>query len=214
MSESAEGATSGGRPTPDRQALRRAARAARSALTPAARARAVRSVSRHLERHLRIAGLLAPGKRIAAFIAVHDEIGVGPLLARLLGEGRTVWLPRITDRRARRMTFSQLGPRWRLNRYGIPEPAGVDRCAARWLHVVLVPLVGFDRDGNRLGSGAGYYDRALAHRRRHARWRAPRLIGVAHSCQQLPSSPPSPTDVPLDAVVTENGFFPLPGAPR
>jgi 5-formyltetrahydrofolate cyclo-ligase len=59
--------------------------------------------------------------------------------------------------------------------------------------------------------GAGYYDRALRHRReRSRRWRRPRLVGLAFACQELESIVPSPWDVALDVVVTEREVI-LPG---
>jgi 5-formyltetrahydrofolate cyclo-ligase len=76
------------------------------------------------------------------------------------------------------------------------------------LDVVVLPLVGFDRRGNRLGMGAGYYDRALRRRLDTTRhWRRPRLVGVAFACQELPAIPVSPWDVPLDLIVTEHGVI-------
>ena len=58
------------------------------------------------------------------------------------------------------------------------------------------------------------WNRALAFRAWRDHWRGPRLIGVAHSCQRTAALPTLPTDIPLDAVVTEKGFFSLSGATR
>jgi 5-formyltetrahydrofolate cyclo-ligase len=67
--------------------------------------------------------------------------------------------------------------------------------------VILVPLLGFDSSGTRLGYGGGYYDRTLA-----ALGRRPRLIGLAYAAQALPVEiPRAPHDIPLDMVVTEEG---------
>lgn len=78
----------------------------------------------------------------------------------------------------------------------------------RRLDVILLPLVAVDARGWRLGSGAGFYDRSLAHLRYGRRWRRPRLIGVAYEFQRVAQLEPQPWDVPLDAVVTERGFYP------
>ena len=72
------------------------------------------------------------------------------------------------------------------------------------LEVVLVPLVAVDWSGNRLGHGAGYYDRTFAFRQGHTH---PVLIGLAHRFQILESIEPSPWDIPVDLVVTETGIF-------
>jgi 5-formyltetrahydrofolate cyclo-ligase len=100
----------------------------------------------------------------------------------------------------------------RTNAFGIVEPGTA--AGARpviGLDVVVLPVVGFDPRGNRLGMGAGYYDRALRRRlERGAAWRRPLLVGVAFACQQLDDIPASPWDVPLDLVVTERGVI-VPG---
>ena len=69
--------------------------------------------------------------------------------------------------------------------------------------MVLAPLVAFDGDGNRLGQGGGYYDRAFAFRKAATHWRRPLLVGLAYDFQQAGKLSTKPTDVPLDAVVTE-----------
>ena len=77
------------------------------------------------------------------------------------------------------------------------------------MDVILLPLVAFDRKGYRLGMGGGYYDRSLAFRRSRQQWRRPRLIGVAHSCQQHPGLPQQHWDVPLDCIITESEIIPI-----
>jgi 5-formyltetrahydrofolate cyclo-ligase len=71
--------------------------------------------------------------------------------------------------------------------------------------VVFLPLLGFDPEGTRLGSGAGYYDRVFAFRRRRHSWHRPLLVGLAYGCQQVEHIDLGRHDVPLDAVVTELG---------
>jgi 5-formyltetrahydrofolate cyclo-ligase len=106
------------------------------------------------------------------------------------------------------MAFVPLRPdsRFRPNVFGIAEPVAPpgSRLRALNLDVILMPVVGFDRRGNRLGMGAGFYDRALRHRRDGSRsWRKPRLVGLAFACQETTDIVPSPWDVALDLVVTE-----------
>jgi 5-formyltetrahydrofolate cyclo-ligase len=67
-----------------------------------------------------------------------------------------------------------------------------------------VPLSAFDRTGQRIGYGAGYYDRAIA--RLREKGLARQLIGIAFDCQEVPSVPAEPHDVPLDAILTESGL--------
>ena len=92
----------------------------------------------------------------------------------------------------------------RLNRYQLAEPSGGARITPQALAVVLMPLVGFDDIGNRLGNGAGYYDRFLACR--HGTDGAPVLVGIAFECQRCARLEAAAHDVPLDAVITERGI--------
>jgi 5-formyltetrahydrofolate cyclo-ligase len=68
--------------------------------------------------------------------------------------------------------------------------------------VIVMPLVGFDRHGSRLGYGKGHYDRAIAALARSGN--APRLVGVAFAVQEVEAIPIEPHDLVLDMVVTEN----------
>ena len=93
------------------------------------------------------------------------------------------------------------------NRYGIPEPMDTQPRSARQLDLLLIPLVGFDSAGHRLGMGGGYYDATLAFLRHRRHWRKPRLLGVAYECQKVEALPHDPWDMPLDAVLTERRLY-------
>ncbi len=73
--------------------------------------------------------------------------------------------------------------------------------------LILLPLLGFDREGNRIGQGAGHYDRALELRPSALR------IGIAWSVQEVSAIPADPWDVPLDAIMTEAEWI-VPAASR
>lgn len=95
------------------------------------------------------------------------------------------------------------------NQFGIPEPqAPLDKhLTGQQMDIVLMPLVGFDLQGNRMGMGGGYYDRSFAFKRLpQSSENSPLLIGWAHSCQQVSQLPNEPWDVPLDGIITEQGF--------
>jgi 5-formyltetrahydrofolate cyclo-ligase len=191
-------------PAPDGalRELRRALRARRRAVPIPEREAAARRLARHVER----AGLLQRGRRIGLYLAMPEEIDTAPLLERARARGCHIFVPRITDYRQHRMRFLALDGPLSRGRYGIPEPgSGVAR-SARSLDVLLMPLVGFDALGNRIGMGKGYYDRALAFRRTQRRWRRPLLIGLAFECQRVESLPAKPHDVPLDRLITETGI--------
>ena len=184
----------------DKYTLRRQLKAARNALRPAARRRAARAALRLALRH----GLLLRAQRIGFYLPQGGEFDAHPLLNQALWMQRACYLP-VLPGRGRVMRFGRMGrdTRMKANRYGIPEPMDARPLRARQLDLLLMPLVGFDREGHRLGMGGGYYDATLAFMRHRRWWRKPRLVGLAYECQQVETLPHEPWDMPLDAVLTE-----------
>ena len=82
--------------------------------------------------------------------------------------------------------------------FGIEEPTGELYDTPEQIELTIVPGVSFDRNGNRLGRGKGYYDRALARLQSYR-------IGVCFQFQLLPHNPVEATDLPMDEVWTEQG---------
>jgi 5-formyltetrahydrofolate cyclo-ligase len=189
------------RQTPSRQSLREELRARRAALTAAQRIAAAGAVAQHLES---LPEFLVD-RHIAGYWAVRGELPLLAVVGALRRREQRYYLPVLNGDSlcfASWRTDEPLEP----NRYGIPEPrvAPVDCTAPADIELVLVPLLGFDRRGNRLGSGAGYYDRSFAFLAEGERPRAPILVGVAYACQEVPSLAAEAWDIPLDFVVTEN----------
>ena len=185
-----------------RRALRRTLRARRRALSPRDR----RAHAAAVCTQLLSAPLLRGVRDIGAYLAADGELDPLPLLTHLEARGVRPWLPCITPvpRGPRRLRFGPLQSPdvMRPNQYGIAEPFGARDRAGWTLGAVLMPLVGFDRSGARLGMGAGYYDATFdARRDRPAR---PLFIGLAHGVQEVRMLDAAPHDVPLDAIVTEH----------
>jgi 5-formyltetrahydrofolate cyclo-ligase len=147
--------------------------------------------------------LLSRCRRVACYLAVRQEVDCGPIIASTLARGREVLLPVL---HGRQLCFVSYRPGVAMirNRFGIPEPAGSGRRPPSGLDVVLVPLVGFDGSGHRLGMGGGYYDRTFRFLLNRHCWRRPHLIGLAYEFQRVPALPQRPWDVPLEMVVTED----------
>jgi 5-formyltetrahydrofolate cyclo-ligase len=187
-----------------RRSLRARLNARRRQLSAAERAHVAERVARNVDRALHVQGHW----RIAAYAALPWELDAAPLIALAESRGCRIYLPRI-DRQhtSRRMRFVEMHGRSRCNRLGITEPEGAATIGARWLDVVFLPLVGFDRRGVRLGTGGGFYDRAFAFRQLRSLWHAPRLIGLAYAFQELESISAAAHDVLMDAVVTEEGII-------
>jgi 5-formyltetrahydrofolate cyclo-ligase len=192
---------------PDSRALSGARRQLRAQLNARRRALSAReraALSRTVARNALRAVPLRHGQRVALYAALPWELDAAPLIELARARGCHVYLPRIERRQAGRgMRFIDIdGPR-RTNRLGIEEPEGAAFLGARWFDVVFLPLVGFDRHGLRLGTGGGYYDRALAFRHVRRFWHGPALVGLAYAFQELSATERAPHDVPLDLVVTE-----------
>jgi len=153
---------------------------------------------------LREAGRPAPGN-IAAFWPTEQEPGLEPLLAQWVEEeGMTVSLPVVATPDAP-LEFRLWTPDtpMKTGAFGIPEPQGKP---APLPDVVLVPTLGFTREGDRIGYGKGYYDRTLAGLK--ARKHPHTTIGIAWACGDLSDEPYTPAahDVRLDAILTDKGW--------
>jgi 5-formyltetrahydrofolate cyclo-ligase len=158
-----------------------------------------------------VCGVISKARRIGLYFAqsTDGEIDTLPLLSRLWACGKTVAAPVVGA--DGEMDFYQVTPRTSLahNRYGIIEPRTRGARAGRFLsplslNVLFTPLVAFDDTGNRLGMGAGYYDRFLGSIPQAMR---PMTIGLAHEVQRSAERlNRQPWDIPLDAVATEAGW--------
>jgi 5-formyltetrahydrofolate cyclo-ligase len=189
----------------DKRELRRLLRARRHQLTrcqqnTAAIATTLRLLRSEWFRH---------SDNLAFYLANDGEIETSLLMHVALDLGKHCYLPRI-DRSSRPlMQFARYrrGDRLLRNRFGIAEPLPrATLIAADELDLVLMPLVGFDTCGGRLGMGAGYYDRSFSGKRLRPKT-GPRLIGLAHDCQRVDLLPINAWDVPLNGVVTDTATY-------
>lgn len=192
----------------ERAALRREMRGRRHRLDRYARVAAERGFVRWLVRQ----PSFRKARRIGVYLANDGELDVALLVRRAWSMGKACYLPVLRDRPDVTLHYAPYRPDTRMlpNRFGIGEPDVPRRLllSVRNLDLLLMPLVAFDAQGNRLGMGGGYFDRTLAYHRRHTHWRRPRLLGVAFAFQQVASLSCEPWDVPLDGVVTERGVNP------
>ena len=187
-----------------RDELRQRLREARRALIPEARrAAAIAAVD-----ILAATTQYRDAKRIAVYIAMDSELDPEPLVQRARAAGKDIYLPVLPTTEAASLGFLPYAADTPLkpNRFRILEPVAGEPCAPADLDLVLTPLVGFDPVGNRLGMGAGFYDKTFAFLKRVQRAR-PALIGYAYECQKMPELTPEAWDVPLAGVVTEQQFY-------
>jgi 5-formyltetrahydrofolate cyclo-ligase len=151
--------------------------------------------------------MFAAGKRIALYLPFDWETDTAALIAAARRRGVRVFVPVIVDRRHSRIRFYPLDGKTRRGVFGIAVPKRLgEPTAPQWLDLIVIPLVGVDAGGRRLGMGGGFYDRALQFRRRRRRWPGPYLVGLAFDCQRTESNFADPWDVSLDSLATESGL--------
>jgi 5-formyltetrahydrofolate cyclo-ligase len=188
-------------------ALRKRLRAARRGMSQNEHRRRSRLAARS------VAALpgFACGKRVALYLPFDRETDTALLLREARRRGVRVFVPVVVDRRHCRMQFHPLRGRLERGHFGIQIPrrtlAGV---SARWLNLIVLPLVGVDASGHRLGMGAGFYDRVLAYRRTHAVRLGPQLAGLAFDVQRTREQFAQPWDIRLDVLATESGLHHFP----
>ncbi len=186
--------------------LRKYLRALRRGIEPAEHRRRSQSAVAAIT-HL---GAFKANARIAVYLPFDGEAATAALLRAARRRGVRLFVPVIGDRRHRRLVFPLLSGRVRRGAFGILIPRRRDGMVApRWFNLVVVPMVGVDEAGRRLGMGGGYYDHAFAFRRHRSHWLGPRLVGLAFDCQRTHTVHADVWDMRLDAVATESGLHPF-----
>jgi 5-formyltetrahydrofolate cyclo-ligase len=148
------------------------------------------------------------GDHIALYMDADGEAGTRYLLNALLDAGKACYLPVLVEPTTT-LEFRQYLPEKPLvtNFFGLQEPEiSAKAIEPENLTAVLLPLVAFDLNGNRLGMGKGYYDRTFAFIRRKTA-AGPVLIGLAHECQRVEKLEASDWDVPLGGIITGRQLY-------
>ncbi len=142
------------------------------------------------------------GTVISGFMPIRSEADTRPLMEALRDKGATLCLPVMLDRET--IVFREFVRDAELVKTGFGTKGPDENASVLDPDILLVPLSVFDNRGQRIGYGAGHYDRAIA--RLHAKGLEPLLIGIAFDCQEVPSVPAEAHDVALDAILTESGM--------
>ena len=204
--------SSGAAPLPDpsnlsRPQLRRLLRQHRRALSPAEQRQAAKGLYRQLVQN----PLFRRARHVSLYLPMDGEIDPRLLLRAAQKRGKTTYLPVLSAWPRTKMVFQRVRPgeKFKPNRFRIPEPRiNARRQRKIWtLDLVLMPLVGFDPQGGRLGMGGGFYDRSLAYLARRETWRKPVLLGLAHECQKVGKLAVASWDVPLAGTVTDKRWY-------
>ena len=153
-----------------------------------------------------------PNKKehIAIYLVNDGELDTSLLINELWNLNHDVYLPIIHPFNGANLLFQRYEKNspMKANRYGILEPKlnCSEICPLPALDYLLMPLVAFDKQGNRLGMGGGFYDRTLA-RLHEQDWQKPQLIGLAHECQKVERLPIESWDVPLKTIITPDKIY-------
>lgn len=177
--------------------LRLRAKEARALLSP----EEIAMYSAGIER--RLLALLNGFTTVMVYVSKMPEVETSSLIATLNRRGIQVVVP-IIERETCSLRLSYLPDPSVLvpSTFNVPEPIGHELPARPAdIEAVIIPMLAFDLEGNRLGYGAGYYDRFLC------RYPHPKRIGIAFSCQQMDHIPADENDVKVDCVVTERGII-------
>lgn len=183
--------------------LRQQLNAKRLAVTAAERHTAALQATKLFTQHK----LFMEAKHIACYLPRQEEFDAIPIIQAIWQANKKCYLPVLSKQKEHCMEFApyQSDSDLQPNRYRILEPVTDERIVAEKLDVVILPLVGFDLHGNRLGVGGGYYDRTFAFLLGKTRVK-PTLIGLGYEFQCVSELPCESWDVPLDGMITEKVF--------
>ncbi len=171
-----------------------------------------RAAAEKLTRRLCAGPLFLRSKHIGLYIVNDGEIDPVGIARKAWQCNKKVYLPVLHPVKKGYLLFLPWTPSTplRRNRLGILEP-DIRQVKPRpvWaLDLVLMPLTGFDRKGNRLGMGGGFYDRTFSFKQHLPGNVPPVLVGLAHECQKVRKVPMAGWDVPTHAIFTDSATYP------
>jgi len=189
-----------------RQALRKKLRQQRNALDFETQEQHALALDQQLSHN----NLFKRSQRVAVYLAADGEIDPTYIIRRAQQTNKKIYLPVLAPL-SNRLYFAPYSEntKMQLNRFNITEP---DAHPKHWLKpqqldLILMPLVGFDKTGNRLGMGGGFYDRSLHFMHFRKTSYKPYLVGLAHELQCIEKLPHQAHDVPLKMIVTEQQIY-------
>lgn len=160
--------------------------------------------SEQVSRHILACDAYRKAQCIMGYLAFGKELSVDAVLRAALAEGKKVVVPLVTSATEMVPVVLRNMEDFELDRYGIRsvrEPA--ELCEAQAIDLVLVPGVAFDREGGRLGMGAGYYDRFLP------KAQSAVLMGIAYDALVQDELPKDEYDVCMQLLASESGITTL-----
>ena len=166
------------------------------------------SASLKIAKNLVSSGILSDSKNIATYLQNDGEVDPIYISKDYVFKSCKFYIPIINDQNKRTLKFGEYdqNQQFEKNKYGINEPINPSLVSIDVLDAVLFPLVGFDRNGNRIGMGGGFYDKTfefVATKKKNKL----KLIGLGFSIQETSNIPNRAWDLPLQYIVTEKEFI-------
>lgn len=177
----------------EKNEIRRKIKAMRSMLLESEKNSAADEVFRHLEQT--VAFMLA--SKILMYHSLPDELPTREFLKKWKDK-KDFYLPRVNGVNLEILPYNE--SRLELGAFHIEEPTGEDTVDAAEMELIIVPAVAYDRRGNRLGRGKGFYDRLLATTKATK-------IGIAYEFQIFDEIPSETHDIPMDYVITQRSVL-------
>jgi len=147
-------------------------------------------------------------QHIGCYLAMNGEVSTNKVIETIWAQQKKCYLPILHENKSGYMSFAEYKKNDELvkNRFNIPEPKNKQNpMDAKDLDLVITPLVAFDDECNRLGMGAGFYDRSFAFLNIKPRPHKPMMVGVAYDFQKTDKIQPQSWDVAMDFIITNNG---------
>ena len=179
-----------------KSAIRTILRERKDAMEPEERLIKSQAICRH------VMTLITGNETVMGYTSKEKEVNTTPILTHLIARRNPVIVPIIVKEDVS-LRLSYLRDMRVLvpSTFGVPEPIGSEIPAnGDNVDTILLPMLGFDRTGGRIGYGAGYYDRFLE------KYPDLKKIGLAFACQEIESLPLDTTDVRMDYIITEDGI--------
>jgi 5-formyltetrahydrofolate cyclo-ligase len=172
--------------------IRKEVLAGRDRIPPAERS----AKSRDMEARLFVLPEFCAARSVLFFASFRSEVETGPMIRRALRSGKRVLLPRVNGDSLELFEISDLDRDTAPGAWGIPEPVTAKQASVGDVDLVVVPGAAFDEQGNRVGYGAGYYDKLLAAFSKTT-------VALAFELQIVSLVPADGHDVPVKKIVTE-----------
>ncbi len=155
----------------------------------------LKDLSQSIVRKLLGLSAIKEARTIMLYCSLPDEVYTMDLIHRLKKMGKDIVLPVVTSDTEMELRRYESDNDLHTGYYNIPEPCGEKYTETENIDVAIIPGMGFDKNGNRMGRGKGYYDRFLSGMKHIYK------IGICFPFQIFDTIPTNRNDIPMDIVI-------------